>query len=463
MFLFLLILNVFNPTFIQDLSPPKIVVGKVLILGNKKTKEYIIARELDLKSGDTLQEAEMADRLEKNRRKIFNLNLFLTTKAEFLPTANPVVYDVQITVKEQWYIFPFPIFIIADRNLNEWWTEKNGDLSRTTLGLALRHKNFRGRAEEIKINVGLGFTNFYDFFYRIPYIDKAQKTGLTYGISYSNDRNLRYNTSSDKLLDLRTDNLLRNRFYSNVVLRRRNKFYDFQFLELRYNYNRIADTVAKLNPTYFLNQQTKQRFFQVGYNYTYDFRDKVQYPLRGHFFSVQVNKLGLLPSDNVNTFDLTITLAKYHALSQRWFVSLQGKTRLSAPNKQAFLQTRGFGYGTDFVRGYELYVIDGQRLGYLKTNLRYQALDKVFDIKRYLKMSQFNTLPLAIYPNIFLDFGYVANQFANTNNSKLANKMLMGYGIDLDFVSWYNGVFRLGYVFNKEGQSGLRYSFGREF
>ncbi|MEZ4900481.1 MAG: hypothetical protein R2822_01285 [Spirosomataceae bacterium] len=52
-------------------------------------------------------------------------------------------------------------------------------------------------------------------------------------------------------------------------------------------------------------------------------------------------------------------------------------------------------------------------------------------------MRQFNTFPLAIYPNIYADFGYVRNQYTEFNNSRLANRSLYGAGVGLD-VMWYN-------------------------
>ena len=48
--------------------------------------------------------------------------------------------DVMVDVKERWYIFPLPIFELADRNFNEWW--KTRDFSRTNYGLSVVQNNF---------------------------------------------------------------------------------------------------------------------------------------------------------------------------------------------------------------------------------------------------------------------------------------------------------------------------------
>lgn len=458
---FLLVLMGAGRVLAQGSDSSFVVVGRVLVNGNKLTKERIILRELDLKTGDTLRLADVADRLEKERRKVFNTNLFLSVVVELerLPAQQA---NVLVNVREQWYIFPFPVFQLADRNFNEWWFERNRDLRRTIYGVNLRHRNVRGRAEELKVNLEFGFTQFTEIFYRIPYLDKAQKTGITLGASYSTNKIVRYRTDLDKLQDVRSDDRLRDRFYVNAILRRRNKFYDFQFLELRYARNRIADTLALLNPNYFLDGRTEQQFWQLSYRYLYDFRDKVQYPLRGHFLSVQADKFGLLPTDDLKQLALTLTYARYIPLGKRLFYNVGGKAKYSTPRRQPFLQYIGLGYQQDFVRGYELYAIDGHAYAYARNTLRWQAIDKTFNLK-FLKINQFNSIPLAVYPNIFADAGYVWNAYPVLNNTRLANRALLGGGVGLDFVTWYNAVLRLSYTFNQQGEQGFRFNLAREF
>jgi outer membrane protein assembly factor BamA len=440
-----------------------VVVQSIRFAGNVKTKERILSRELDFRAGDTLRQADLAERLELNRRKVFNTNLFVTVEATARPVG-PQAVDVEFNLKEQWYILAFPVFTLADRNFNEWWYERGRDLRRTIYGVNLRHLNFRGRAEELKLNLEFGFANYYEFFYRLPYLDRAQKIGATFGVSYQNTKNLPYRTDADKLVYLLSEDLLRERFYANVIFRRRSKFYDFQYLELRYAQNRVADTVGRyLNPNYFGEGRTRQQFWVLAYTYTYDFRDKGQYPLRGHFFSAGATKWGLLPGDDLQQLDLTAGYSRYLPLSKRWFVAATLKGRLSLPGNQPFLQTRGLGYQNDLVRGYELYTIDGQSFGLLRTTLKVQALDRTFFLNPLRRLRQFNTLPLAIYPNVFFDAGYVRNAYPERNASTLANRYLFGTGAGLDFVTWYNTVFRIHYAVNDLGEAGIRFNLSREF
>jgi hypothetical protein len=51
-------------------------VGTILFAGNSVTKERILRAELDFHEGDTLTLADLSARLEANRSRLFNLQLF---------------------------------------------------------------------------------------------------------------------------------------------------------------------------------------------------------------------------------------------------------------------------------------------------------------------------------------------------------------------------------------------------
>jgi len=55
--------------------------------------------------------------------------------------------------------------------------------------------------------------------------------------------------------------------------------------------------------------------------------------------------------------------------------------------------------------------------------------------------------------NVFADLGYVA-QLSPDTSSKLQNKLLNGTGLGLDFVTYYDLVFRLEYGMNHLKETG---------
>ncbi len=450
-------------TFAQN--DDKVVVQNITISGNKRTKERIIRRELAMQVGDTILKSELNNKIEIDRRKISNTNLFLTI--EFKTTVDSVQsqtqnIDIQIVVKERWYLLAYPTLGLSDRNFNEWWYDRGRDLGRLIYGIDGTQYNLTGNNDRLRVRANFGFIPRTDIYYYTPYIDKAQKIGLLIGFSRIVNRTLAYRTNNDKLQFFNSDIRTRERFVPFVSLSRRQKFYGYHSLDFRYSFMTVADTIVKLNDNYLSKNQSNQNYGQLTYSYLYDNRDNVQYALKGKVWAVQLSRSGVFRSDNAHLWEANIDWLQFVPISKKLFFSYAAEVKAILPTDQPFSMTRGLGYSTDLVRGYELYVIDGQHYGYLKTNLRYKLFDKIFHLK-FLKLSQFNTIPIAIYPNIYADIGYVVNNYANLNNSKLANRPLVGAGVGLDVVTWYNVVARLNYSGNQLGEWRPYFSIGREF
>ncbi len=439
-----------------------IVVHEVKIIGNIRTKEKIIFREMSIKAGDTLQTENLSNLLEADRKKIFNTNLFVTVKVTSQTIDNQQV-DVTVEVKERLFFVALPVFYLADRNFNEWWYERNHDLRRTIYGVYGKHSNLTGNNDQLKIRAEAGFIPNFEIAYSTPYLDKTLQTTLLVGAFYGINKTMVYRTDKDKFVFKESEKRQRERLNFYAVVSRRTGFFQNQLLQLSYQQIQIADTIARLNPNYFLNGRTQQKYFLLNYAYIYDRRDNRQYALKGYRVSFDATKSGLLPSDNINLFSLSASYSHFFKIRGKFYANYSLRGRASFPEKQPFLQTQGLGYRNDLVRGYELYVIDGQSYGLLKTNAKYQLFDRVFDLKRFLKVRQFNTLPVAAYLNAFLDVGYARNNFPKLNNTILGNRELVGGGIGLDVVSWYNVVGRLNYSINGLSEKRFFLNLSREF
>lgn len=460
-------------------TTPNVVVRQVTFTGNFRTRERIIRREMDIRSGDTLTLQRLDSLLEYDRRKILNTNLFVTVELKQKPVkdtlslpfytadgqliSSPKIIDLEVLVKEQWYLLAFPVFQLADRNFNEWWYERGRDLSRTIYGVYILHQNLTGNNDRLRLRAEFGFIPRLDIYYSTPYLDKKQKLGMTVGIVRLTNRTLAYRTRADKLVFLGSDDRTRERISPYITFTYRPRFYGFHSLSAQYSLTTLSDTITKLNPNYLLTGNKHQNYLQLSYSHFFDRRDRVQYPLRGFYYGFLVSRMGILPNDDVKQWEATANYGQFIPLSKKLFFSYGTKVKFSGPALQPFLQTRGLGYGGDLVRGYELYVIDGQRFALAKTNLRYQLLNRTFNLSKIIKMRQFNTFPLAIYPNLYADFGYVKNQYPELNNSKLANRPLVGVGVGVDIVTWYNFVGHINYSVNHLGEARPYFSVGREF
>jgi outer membrane protein assembly factor BamA len=446
-------------SFAYSTSGQFIRIDSILLKGNDKTKNQILHRELDFKQGDSVAINTLDTRLEYNRRKLMNTNLFIWVKADLNQLPNG---HLKITFEflEQWYILGFPIFQLADRNLNDWWS-RGHDLNRSIYGIYFIHNNFQGRNEKLTFKAETGFTQRLDFTYSNPYLDKKKTVGLSLNTSYSTSKTIPYKTRNDTLQYLTDEKILRERWAGRITLRKRFKFYDIQTLELKYSHTIIADTVVKLNPNYFALNAKEQNFTQLLYTYSYDFRDLIAYPLRGRKFDISINKVGIIPSDHVDFWELTGAVAYFFDLGSRFFLSTHVKGKISKNTSIPYANIKGLGYGNEIVRGYELNVLDGKSYFLNRNTLKFQLLNTIFKLP-FLPIKQFNQVPLAIYPTAFYDFAYVKNNFSE-NENKLVNQWIFGGGIGFDVVTYYNLVCKFGFPVTNGSKIGMVIGIGREF
>ena len=448
-------------------SSRSVVIRSVTLVGNVKTRDRIIYREMTLHPGDTVRLSDLRGRLTWDRRNINNTNLFITVDLVTQQT-NPVdttqlsQLDLTVQLKERWYLIAYPVFDIADRNLNEWWYDRGRDLRRTIYGGRLSYRNVTGSNDRLQVEVIRGFWQRTVVSYARPYIDKAQRIGLRVDMAYQTNNDIPYTTLADKWLYVRADQTLRTRLWGTLTLTNRHGLYHYHSVEMRYNRNTVADTVARLNPNYFLDGRTEQHYSSLAYSYRYDRRDNVAYPLRGTLFNGYVGASGLLPADDFRFLDLTASVSRYWPMGKKVYGAANMRARTTWPNRQPYANLRGIGSSSDNVRGYELYVIDGQQSVVARSSLRYQLFDTVKQLN-WLKIRQFNTLPIAAYITAFADAGYVGSTVAEQYQSRLANQLLIGTGLSFDLVTYYNLVLRFSGAINRQGNTGFYINLAQEF
>jgi outer membrane protein assembly factor BamA len=454
-----------------DLSAQKplkdsiIIIQKIIFEGNKITKERIIRRELDFKEGDTLLLKNIDTTLKRNQIKVFNTRLFVTAHILLDSTQKSAIQrDIHIKLHERWYIFPIPLFELSDRNFNEWWTTYNRDLRRVNYGLNVIWDNFRGRKEKLNFLIQGGFTERISLQYSIPYLDKKQNWGLTLGASFSQNKSIAFQTLNHKLDFIRSRNVLRERTRLGIGIIHRKGFYTFQNFDFQWNNHKIADTIAFLNPNYFKDGKTFQQYFSLGYSFRYDLRDVQAYPLRGQIFYFNISKHGLgLGNDlnMVNQTNFSVVYGHYRPIQRRWYREHIFAVFQSFQDFQPYAFASAFGYGDNTMRGYELFVIDGQGSYVNRNTLKFQLYDGVKKIN-FIKARQFNRLPLGLYWALFADFGYVEDKRFTQFNNTLNNRFLYGYGTGIDIFTSHNLVLRFSYAFNRLGTGAFYFNFNAD-
>ncbi len=436
-----------------------VIVTEILFDGNKLTKERILLREMSFKAGDKLYWSNLRAALEQSSNNLMNLELFNFVEAEPIPVGEGEVL-VLFTLQERWYIYPVPIFEIAETNFNTWW--ENRELRWLNYGISVKHKNFRGLNQNLAFMARFGYTRRFSASYSIPNLNKKQTLGLELAAGYFENNELVWNTfGNERLFYNNPEDKARRWFEYRAGLTYRENIFTRHTLNLSFHDVTVNDTVPVLNPEYLPSPGSRAQFLRVSYNLSFDNRDYRRYPLRGillyaHF---QQDGLGLINRDGFNLFTTQASYRHHHKLSDRWYVAhaLTGKVNWSRP---PYYLVNALGYG-HFVRGYEMFVIDGTRFGLLQSNLKYEVL-KPKTISLPMMPSQFSETFIAVYANLFFDAGYVHGPlFADVNS--LVNEYLYSMGLGLDVVSYYDKVMRVEGSINGLGRAAVFVHFTQSF
>lgn len=439
-------------------------INKIIIAGNKLTRNTIILRELALKAGDIVQEGYLLEIYEKDKRKLFNLHLFHTVKIYSLDAGNNKV-DVLVEVDERWFTFPIPIFKLSDRNFNEWWENYDHDLSRVNYGLKLYQYNLWGRNHTLLLTAQFGFQRRFQLLYRVPYINKKQKQGLVFEMDYLESKNVADSTINHKLDFFEFNKILRRTKGIGLTYTYRNNFYNQHKIKYEVRQTNILDTLYDLNPNYLGTDRTRQTFDAITYEFVSDHRDVAAYPLRGNILTLNIEKYGVGLHRDLNKTEGFVSFAGFKDLKKGFFLANLSHLYLSTPDDIPYFNYGAMGYNKLFVRGFEVYVIEGAQYFLNKTTLKKRIFSRNWDLDIW-KADQFNYFPLAIYLKAYADWGYVNNYSVyseNSVNTMLANTLLGGAGAGLDFVTAYDVVVRVEYSFTTQRTNGFFLHIKKEF
>jgi len=437
---------------IDSLPKDYIILNEILIEGIKITKEKIILREIGYKQGDTIQVKNITTKLLWIKNRIFNTTLFFWVDLEINGIGH--TKTMIIRVRERLFISILPTGGLADRNINEWLQDRGGDFARTYYGIKLKLKNIFGLNHTLQTKAVVGFNQKIEANYLIPYLNSNQKTGLNVSGLMEWNPQVAYRTFEHKLDYLEANSVGRRKFTIGFQFSRRNKFYLQHHIGPYFQYASIDDTIAYLNPIYFLNGTTFQRSYGLKYNLTLDRRDFINYPLKGNIMRLEADYQYLVSNFSIPVTSLKGEYSLYFPIVKNFYWASSAIGKLSTPTQQPYFTQRGLGYNKEIISGYERYVIDGQVFVIIKSSVKWQ----VFSINPSLKFiphHKFRTLPLSMYLKLYGDMGYVVDNTVNPFNDFLSNKFLKGGGVGVDLVTYFDLVGRIEYSINQLGETGI--------
>ena len=241
--------------FLSQVIQAQITVSTIILSGNAKTQDDIIIRELSFEKNMSYATGDLDKRIEESKKNLANLKLFNFVTIN--KTEDKDSSEITIDVIEKWYIWPYPVFEISERNFNTWWEEfadnNYCDFSRLNYGLEFNWQNFRGRNELLKLKIRKGFKEHYLLGYEVPYFNKNKTIGLNTNLQFFRRKKTHFSTEENKLNYFESDTFNSIDYDLNTEITYRKNLHQKHKLKFTYLQSTITDSIAILNPNYLGN------------------------------------------------------------------------------------------------------------------------------------------------------------------------------------------------------------------
>ncbi len=432
---------------VQDTSG--VVISSIIITGNKRTKNFIILREIKFKAGDIIRRDVLAANLKQSRTQVYNTNLFTEVKVDSAVLADSSL-QVNVMVKEKWYIYPTPQFQLADRSFNEWIKLHNANLNRVIYGLKFAHYNFSGRRDQLKVYLLNGYARNFSMSYNNPSVNAALTKGVGFATGFTQNREIGYKINSfNRILFFRKPGFVRNSFVFSVGHNVRKGFFKSSGVGFNLYHINVHDSVltSKYNPYYFNNSRSRTQFFpEISFAVGYTNTDNNNYPLKGMSYGYGLSKRGTGFTGGINATTVSGSISKFITHRKNWYSTLQASALVKVPFNQAFINLSGIG-----LRGLEYYAVNGVA----NTTLKYTLSKKVAEFRLPIpfKIKALPYVPFKFFAKTYTDAGYsyTPSQF----NTRFNNRMLHTGGFGVDILTLYDIVLKVEYSFNQLGEKGI--------
>ncbi len=461
----------------QCLNAKDISISKIIIIGNKSTKEFVILRELPFVEGTQTDSSSFEMLIESAKENLTNTSLFnfiniswekdydglhqkdygnLTIQQsnsypQYSDTLEPVT--IIINVEERWYYWPLINIKLEDRNFSSWI--KNAKINKITLDLGVKLDNMFGRAHRMSFSGSFGYEKGFAFSYNNIFLDRSGKHIL--GVRGFNHYNKTINAFSqdNKAKYIKASNgFMLKEFGGEISYTYRNNIRQRHTISLGFNRSSIKDTVLIANPSYWGINGTRSHTFTIGYEYSIEGRDYNVYPTSGYFIDVD-GKSSCVNGFDLNYVKLKLNFQYYKPLGKRWFWSTNMNIGSTYKNKRAYLYDQAMGYGTINMTGYDYYVADGQHYIIMNNSIKYMIMPKrIFTMNFIRRLDKFYKIHLTVYAKLMVDAGYISNKYKSIGN-ELENRSLIGSGVGIDVVTYYDTVLSISYAINKFGEKGF--------
>ncbi len=389
-------------------------VSKIVVVGNDKTRDIVILREMKTRVGDRFS----AERIEQDRKRIQNLLLFTRVEIYAARSGDDQV-GLIIIVSERWHFFPYPLLFLNERSWDKW-----------SYGVGVLHNNIRGLNNKLLAELWFGYNPGGQFSYVNPW--------------FGGDRHYYYKASVYSMVMKSKTLQYLPRFdeqYTgfSYTFGKRWGYHTYATMMLGYDYIRYPEEYRFLQPS----QKGYQHAPMFGVGFRYDTRDLYEYPRSGWFIDLYAKETTYPKQMDYLLFGADVR--RYVRIYKNIALALRGAVDLSRGKVPVF--SRFFLGYRERIRGQFFTQREGDNRAIGSMELRFPLLPI-----RYIDMDYGGSvlghyaqnLPFGVSAGLFVDAGAVWFQ----NGWSMEPSYLTGFGGGLHFHVPYADVLRVEYAFD---------------
>ncbi len=433
----LFVLGVCNQLFAQ-----KVYIEGIKVTGNKKTKLSTIFRELTLNEGDSIDIQELESIIKQNKSNLYNTSLFNDVNViHSLSDKNVILW---IDLKERWYIFPQPFFIVEERTFKDWVLKPS--FKRVTYGGGIFWQNLTGSKDDLFLGFTLGYSRRFVFSHDRPYLFPKQKLEGSFQFYFQDNYELNYGTKEGILQrHFFRDEVFQKKWTSSFRLTKRLSPIKKLYIQPEFTYINFIDSLRFYNPNFLTHDENKEFYPSLTMGYINDKRDIFTFPLKGQkvFLQARLSGLGIGTS---NFMKIDGSFSKHLYLNKKWNYAFGFYASQIIGGNVPFFEKSFLGYSKQ-MRGYENYVIDGTGIYEFKHEWKFGLIPRKIVHINWLP-KKVRDFPFGIYIVAFNEYAYVDDRGKHNLDKTLKQKWLYSGGTGLQIPFIYDSMFRIEASYN---------------
>ncbi len=387
-------------------STDSVRIDRVLVTGNKRTKRYIILRELEFRPGSTVSRRD----LKLARERLLNLYLFNAVDFHILKFQSETV--LKIVVVERWTIFPLPVLQFHEHSF-----------SKIAYGGGVADYNFLGRAQQIFILGWAGFNPGVQFYYGNHWFGGSKRFFAKLWLNSIKETN---HTQIFEDLNART---------LRALLKVGKRFGPYRQIGL----NVAAEQLRLSDRRAALSASGTDKILSAGMSFQLDTRDLHYFPSRGNFFRFEATKNWILRQGQ---FWQTEVDARHYFPWHRLILAVRAEGEFLVGTVPVYRHIF-LGYG-ERIRGHFTDVAEGKARAQAAAGLRFPLM-----ARRYVNLSRslpaLQKLEFGLYGTVFGNAGVIWPGQPHWGSGQTQR----GAGVGLNFILPYSSVFRTELAWNE--------------